>query len=116
MKFFRANFLYLSYLFRHKYYVFVAGVKVGAPIFRLVIHDWHKFLPSEYFAYLSYFYYGNKDIPLNKDSWKRNSSEEVKKAFDLAWNFHQKRAKHHYQYWVLIKDDGTIKPLEMPST
>jgi hypothetical protein len=34
--------------------------------------------------------------------------------FALAWNYHQKRAKHHWQYWVLTWDRGDSVPLPMP--
>ena len=88
---------YASYIIRHKWFVFIAGLKIGAPLFRLLIHDWSKLLPSEWFPYANYFYgKGNK------------------KLFDRAWNYHIKRNKHHWQYWVLSYDNGSVKCLEMP--
>ena len=36
------------------------------------------------------------------------------KAFDYAWLLHQKRGKHHWQWWILPEDDGGIKVLPMP--
>jgi len=42
---------------------------------------------------------------------------EDKEAFNLGWNAHQKRNKHHWQYWVMIEDDSGImgrKGLPMP--
>lgn len=94
---------YLNYLIRHKWFVFLAGIKFKAPLWRLIIHDWSKFLPSEWFPYAESFYGGYKERP-----------QHVKDAFDSAWNHHQKRNKHHFQYWVLIEDSGAIKPLEIP--
>lgn len=41
---------------RHKLFVFCAGVEIGAPLWRLVIHDWSKFLPCEWFPYTRFFY------------------------------------------------------------
>jgi len=35
------------------------------------------------------------------------------KEFAKAWNSHQKRNKHHYQYWLLTWDNGKTEPLEM---
>jgi hypothetical protein len=35
-------------------------------------------------------------------------------AFDFAWLLHQKRNRHHWQWWILPKDDGGVKVLEMP--
>lgn len=30
-------------------------------------------------------------------------------AFDFAWLLHQKRNKHHWQWWVLPEDEGGVK-------
>ena len=38
---------YFWLTWRHKYFVFLAGLKTKAPMWRLIIHDWSKFLPSE---------------------------------------------------------------------
>ena len=35
-------------------------------------------------------------------------------AFDFAWLLHQKRGRHHWQWWVLPEDEGRLKVLEMP--
>jgi hypothetical protein len=37
---------YLSYVVRHKWFVLLAGIKTGAPLWRLLIHDWSKFAPG----------------------------------------------------------------------
>lgn len=99
------HFKYLSYVLRHKWFVFYAGFKLkniesNIPWFRLIIHDWSKFLPSEFIPYSNYFYREEKD---------RNS-------FNLAWNYHQKRNSHHWQYYVLINDSSKpkVEPLQMP--
>ena len=34
-------------------------------------------------------------------------------SFDSAWLLHQKRNAHHWQYWVLLEDEGNTKALEM---
>jgi hypothetical protein len=47
---------YLSYVVCHKWFVFVAGLKTGAPFWRLLIHDWSKFMPSEWRPYVLSFY------------------------------------------------------------
>jgi transposase len=103
---------YLSYLLRHKWWVFVAGMKLGIRpwnhpqiFWRLVKHDWTKFLPSEWLPYVTSFYSGCKweDLP-----------QQTREAFDIAWNHHQKRNDHHWQYWVLTNDDGT-EELLIPS-
>ena len=61
-------FKYLSYIIRHKYYVLVAGLKVRAPLFRLIIHDWSKFLPYEFAPYMNYFY--GKYVDYNSDTMR----------------------------------------------
>jgi hypothetical protein len=35
-------------------------------------------------------------------------------AFDFAWLLHQKRNRHHWQWWVLPEDDGNIKAFDIP--
>lgn len=107
---------YLIYLARHKWFVFVAGLRVGAPIWRLVIHDWSKFLPCEWFPYVEYFY--------GRRAWLRDNEPDdcrfwelaapYHAAFDRAWLHHQHRNPHHWQHWILREDDGQVKWLEMP--
>lgn len=66
----------------------------------LPAHDSSKYSEDEYVAYDGFFYGGH--------------TEEVKKAFNYAWNHHQKTNPHHWQYWVLINDDEGIVCLDMP--
>ena len=63
-------------------------------------HDKSKYSEEEYKAYDDYFYGDTK-------------SKEVDYNFDLAWNHHQKNNPHHWQYWVLLKDEGETVPLDM---
>jgi hypothetical protein len=90
----------LKYLLRHKWEVFKAGWKYGVPIRQLVLHDWSKFLPIEWFGYARHFY-GTK-------------TAESKLDFLYAWNHHQKANKHHWNYWVTIGDGPVMTALEMP--
>jgi hypothetical protein len=87
----RAHWRYLQYVLRHKWYVLLAGIRTGAPLWRLFIHDWSKFTPVEWGAYVRWFYGGDR-------------SSAAKVAFDRAWNHHQKLNKHHWQYWLLTTD------------
>lgn len=114
----------LKYLLRHKWYVFKAGLKLGVPLHQLVLHDYSKFFPVEWFGYARKFY--GTYLPL--EEWKRvfpgdsrlyygvhvRTQEEVDEAFDRAWLHHQKWNAHHWQYWVMIKDSGESIALEMP--
>ena len=95
---------YLRYLLAHKKWVYVAGRQLGLSRWRLLIHDWHKFLPGEWFPYAEAFY--------NPDGTKSKYAE--REPFKHAWNRHQKRGRHHWQAWVLVWDRGDVEPLEMP--
>lgn len=98
----KAHFQYASYVARHKWFVFRAGLKTRAPIWRLVIHDWSKLSPAEWRPYVATFYGSLSDEP------------HVKAAFDRAWLHHQHRNPHHWQHWLLREDDGGSKILPMP--
>ena len=100
----RAHFQYLKYLLRHKYWVFIECCRLD--IFWLGIsHDWSKFRPSEWKPYVLSFYggYSYKERP----QWLID-------RFDLAWLHHQRRNKHHFQYYILIQDAEGDKVLPMP--
>lgn len=98
----------LKDVIRHKWFVFFACLRFGVPIWSAILHDWDKFLPSEWCAYADYFY-GEKVVVPNtfvmneagESVPKMTQPEPVKLAFDFAWNQHQKRNKHHWQYWLL---------------
>lgn len=98
--------MYLKYLkavLRHKWYVFKASVRFGVP-WRGLIHDLSKFLPSEFIPYAKSFYGDYSD----------DERKQIKESFDVAWNHHQKRNKHHWQYWVLMNDSDGTYALPMP--
>jgi hypothetical protein len=139
----RKHWLYLKYVVRHKWFVFVAGLRVGAPLWRLLIHDWSKFLPSEWRAYARFFYGAPEGFcmtchaPLARlrkaprglaycrntkcqahDELRASASYikplEWHEAFDRAWLKHQHRNAHHWQHWVIREDQGGTKTLEIP--
>lgn len=100
---------YLKYIFailKHKWFVFVECWKYRL-IWQGIIHDWHKFLPNEFFAYMDKFYgrgiYGT-DI----------QKPQVNEAFVIAMNHHMARGKHHWNYWVYLGYDEELVPIEMP--
>lgn len=107
----RKHFAYLVWLLRHKLYVFWAGLKLGVPILQLLAHDLSKFRPDEWGPYAEYFYGEARKLPKPEDYplWG-----DVKAAEEMAWLLHQRRNPHHWQYWVLIDDDGTVTALQMP--
>lgn len=85
----RRHWAYLKYVLRHKWYVLREGRKLGVPLLILILHDWDKFLPDEWFPYARTFY---------KSNGEKQYVESV--DFAVAWMKHQHRNKHHWQYWL----------------
>ncbi len=105
---------YFLYLARHKYFVFLECCKLKVPWLSL-IHDWSKFRPSEFIPYARHFYSNGTNIQKGRDKtgyYQAGNTENDK--FNFAWLLHQKRNAHHWQYWLLPMDDGSIKIFEMP--
>jgi hypothetical protein len=73
---------------RHKWFVFLASLKLGLPLWRAVIHDWSKFLPSE-LPYYEREFFGDKGDP---------------DGFAIAWLRHQNRHDHHPEFWITRSD------------
>jgi len=78
---------YFKYIVKHKWYVMLECFKFGL-FYRGIIHDFSKFLPSEFFPYANYFY-GDK------------KTKDIKNKFNVAVDLHYKRNKHHWQYWIV---------------
>ena len=57
-----------------------------------IAHDWSKGDREEYEPYDRYFYGGNR-------------SYSVVYEFNYAWLRHIHHNPHHWQYWILFKDD-----------
>ena len=107
---------YLWYIIRHKWFVMMACFDHGL-YWRGIIHDISKFRPSEFIPYARYFYGEKRDITHGQDSsgyYKAGTS--LDDAFNFAWLLHQKRNRHHWQWWVLPLDDGGNKIVEMDHT
>jgi hypothetical protein len=93
---------YLSYVLRHKRHVYNEAIKLGVAPHQAAIHDWSKFLPSEWNPYALAFY-----AP-DGSSWYHPDE------FTEAWNYHQKRNPHHWQFWMITWDRGETECLPMP--
>lgn len=100
----RRHWAYFKYIIFHKYFVLVECIRLGVPIWITVLHDWDKFLPDEWIPYATTFY-------------KPDGSRQYKPSlqFDYAWNLHQKRNKHHHQFWLLTRDTGETVALQIPN-
>ena len=99
----RRHWKYFQYVVRHKWFVLIEGLKLRVPIWHLIAHDWSKFLPGEWLPYARTF-----RTPDGQPQY------EPDMAFYRAWNAHEKRHKHHWQYWVMVKSLGDIEPLPIP--
>ena len=68
-------------------------------------HDHSKYSEEEYEAYDRYFY---------PDEYEDNLIfSERRDQFDRAWLHHIHVNPHHWQHWVYMNDDGTVKALRM---
>lgn len=93
---------YFKYVLLHKWYVLVAMCRLGGSVRQALLHDLSKFRPSEFVIYAKTFFTAE-----GKRSYAKYPS------FDEAWNHHQKRNKHHWEYWIVIKKDSFV-PLDIP--
>jgi len=99
----RDHLAYLKYVLRHKYHVFLAGRMLGVSIKQLILHDASKFSRREWGPYVKTFY-----APDGSGRYEETD------AFNQAWNAHQKTNLHHWQYWLLQRDEGNAVPLDIP--
>jgi len=70
----------------------------------VICHDNSKYDKDEFIPYLHAFYPKTKNTKM---------SNEQQKEYDLAWYYHQSINPHHWQYWLLIRDEGNIVPMDM---
>lgn len=75
---------------RHKWFVFLAGLKLGLPLWRAIVHDWSKFLPSELPHYNRQFFGAAGDLA----------------GFGRAWHHHIVNNSHHPEHWTYIDANG----------
>jgi hypothetical protein len=101
---------YSAYVLRHKWFVWLAGWRLGLPWHLGVLHDWSKFLPSEFLPYAKHFYGPH---PQRRDAtgyYKPTNTGDP--AFDVAWLHHSRRNKHHWQYWAQVSPNSvTVTPM-----
>lgn len=69
---------------KHKWFVFLAGIRTRAPLWNLIVHDLSKFGPAELPHYGRQFC-GDQSDPL---------------GFARAWLHHQSVNNHHPEYWI----------------
>ena len=71
-------------------------------------HDDSKWEGCEYDAYDDYFY--------GKEGRDEEDIKVINDSFNYAWLHHIHNNPHHWQYWVLLEDEGKTKALEMPES
>lgn len=97
---------YFWYVVQHKKNVGIECLKMGMPI-HAITHDLSKFLPSEFIPYAKFFQATDR-TKVYKTEDERNED------FQKGWCYHQKRNKHHWNYWVSVTRKDEIVPLPMP--
>jgi len=104
---------YLWYVIRHKYFVARACFRHGL-YWQGLVHDWHKFRPCEFGPYARHFYGSGRNISTGRDkSGYYKPTDTGDKAFDMAWLFHARMGKHHWQFWAMA-DVAEIKAFDIP--
>ena len=107
---------YLKYVLLHKWYVFVEAMKLGL-VWHAMTHDLSKFSRAEFVPYALWFnstlgckydpddeYHGELKIIADKKHYN------LEDRFNSAWNHHQKKNKHHWDYWVTATGTPVIMP------
>ena len=99
-------FTYLKYIVEHKWNVGIECIKMGM-FFHAITHDLSKFRLSEFIPYTKFFFETDR-------TKKYKQSDEKKENFLEGWTHHQKRNKHHWNYWVSVTRKNEIIPIPMP--
>jgi phage-related protein len=89
----------LRYILDHKLNVLVECWIEGLYI-QGITHDLSKFSRKEFFSYAKKFFYRGEKTADNELKWK------------YAWLHHQRKNKHHWEYWVV--DPNNKQALPMP--
>jgi hypothetical protein len=106
---------YAKYVFRHKWFVLVECLKLGVPIWIAILHDWDRFLPGQWMAYVHFFYALDGSKIQRRDSKGYYSPYNTgDKRFDLAVFRHLTGNKHHWQHWCLACDCQGATCLPIP--
>jgi hypothetical protein len=99
---------HLVSLLRHKWFVFIAGLKLRVPLWRLIIHDWSKFALSEFPQYARAF----------QGDYSQSSADKnrVDGDFQRAWLHHIHHNPHHWQYWIYKSSGSGDVLFDIPET
>jgi len=87
---------YLHLTLKHKWFVFLAGRKIGTSMWRLLTHDLSKLFPSEL------PYYGRQFCGVKGGL----------KGYMRCWVRHPNRNDHHWEFWITRSGWGDYKDNE----
>lgn len=90
---------FLKKVIQHKISVFYVGYKLKVSLLNLIVHDLSKIFSFQEFHNYSKKCFSTEKIDILK--------------YKYAFNSHQKRNPHHWEYWVTIYN-GNIEALPMP--
>jgi len=103
--------IYLKHIWtvlKHKWYVGKELMRYGL-VWRALTHDLSKLFPPEIKGYSYWFYhkYG-KDFKntIRGEPTGEKSTPWHKRLWDRAWKHHQEHNKHHWQYWIITKEEA----------
>ena len=94
---------HLNNVLTHRHMVFKFCCRVGIP-WQGFTHDFSKFTLTELIP--SVRYYQGTASPIG--------AERRAKGYSEAWLHHKAKNKHHWEYWVEFRDDGTEYYVKMP--
>lgn len=103
---------YLKYLLKHKYFVMVECFKEGL-YWRGLAHDAGKFFPSEFFPFADNLRIDDLGKIEYESRYRKPVGIDAEK-FDFARLSHQRKNKHHWQWWVLLEENRESRAIEMP--
>lgn len=98
---------YLWYVVKHKWYVAMECLREGI-YWRGLCHDMSKLRLDEFVPYARFFFSDKPGVDITSPS---KACDEKDEDFERAWMLHQKRNRHHWQWWVLF---GMVIPMREP--
>ena len=94
---------HLNTILTHRHMVFRFCCRVGIP-WQGLVHDLSKFTPTEMIP--SVRFYQGTSSPIG--------AERRANGYSMAWLHHKSQNRHHWEYWVDFRDDGTEYYVKMP--
>ena len=100
---------YLWYVLRHKGYVLWEACRLGIP-WQGLLHDWDKLSWRQWGPRAESLWRGGGQL-LNETGFF--APEKIPPELGLCWLRHWHGSPHHWQWWVMVLDDGQTKVLPM---